>query len=377
MVLGYSSKLLGKIFQTNCDLATHLDLTYDILCPGFEPEAVKRILEILYTGETYINANNLKLYKEMRSILTALEISMTLPDLAQSYITPESLLGIKQERMSDFVDVGFGAEYGSPILINEVFRPFVCTLCDSEFQHSEDFQKHLDSHTGDLTIEEIDLESESQEQNAEKNRDKSGPTIDQFLAPKRKKDSSSEGSKKKLRKYAQGSHSEGGSNERKSHTEVKPMRDNSPVNKSSKSATTKSSSSEAGRNPQRSVDDDSAETGSPRQVVRYYDCYLCDTVIGHYSNLLYHFSSSHFQEETKRFYGSQEWTCSLCTDEVTSENQLIRHLVIALTKLSFVYLPTLIYLHSDHYVTYICQVVYSIVCFTLILFYFAIRQPRH
>jgi len=331
LVLGYSSVLLGKIFQTGCDLATHLDLTYDILCPEFEPEAVKRILEILYTGETYINTNNLKLYKEMKSILSVLQISMTLPDLAQSYTTPESILGIKEERTDDGESAA-GSGHG-PLKIGEVFQPLICTLCDSEFQHPEDFQKHLDSHTGvseNQTIEEIDLESDILHQNtSNEDSDNSVDPVDQPLSPERKKMSNSEGSsRKKSSKNGQGSFSEGGNSKRpftEAQSGLEGNKDKKP--RKSNATATKSSSSEAGirAKQQRSIPDDSE---SPRQIVRYYKCYLCKTEIGHYSNLLYHLSTNHFAEETRKFFGAKEWSCSLCSDDVTSESQLIRHLVI-------------------------------------------------
>jgi hypothetical protein len=80
LVLAFSSKLLGPIFQTSCDLTSFLPVTYDILCPGFEPQALQKVLEILYTGKTFINSKDARLYRDMRSILDQLQISMTLND---------------------------------------------------------------------------------------------------------------------------------------------------------------------------------------------------------------------------------------------------------------------------------------------------------
>ncbi len=75
-----------------------------------------------------------------------------------------------------------------------------------------------------------------------------------------------------------------------------------------------------------SLNDESTpkQTSSPK----YYKCFKCDSMIGHYSNLLFHFGTSHFHEEVRKMYGSEEWSCSLCPEDVTSEKQLIRHLVI-------------------------------------------------
>ncbi len=158
-MLGYSSGLLRQIFQTSCDLPTYLDFTYDLICPGFEPEAMKRILEILYTGETYINTYDVKLYKDMRSILSALQISMILPDLAAAPPPPEQFLGIKQEPV--FEEPALETE---SLNVGEFFQPLICSFCDEAFQHSEEYEKHLESHSSivdDVTVDETDLEAES------------------------------------------------------------------------------------------------------------------------------------------------------------------------------------------------------------------------
>jgi hypothetical protein len=196
LVLAFSSKLLGPIFQTSCDLTSFLPVTYDILCPEFKPQALKKILEILYTGETFINTKDVRLYRNMRSILDELQISMALPDIgllsrqqSRSDLSPN----IKQEQdveligliSSDLDDPGLIVVDPNPGLISsdlddgltvfdpnqglivvdsqegltgrdpnpgfassdpeeegsmrieDVYQPFVCNYCDKEFRHSQ------------------------------------------------------------------------------------------------------------------------------------------------------------------------------------------------------------------------------------------------
>ncbi len=99
-----------------------------------------------------------------------------------------------------------------------------------------------------------------------------------------------------------------------------------------------------------SLNDESTpkQTSSPK----YYKCFKCDSMIGHYSNLLFHFGTNHFHEEVKKMYGSEEWSCSLCPEDVTSEKQLIRHLVIYFVSKDFYFLGAIqiIRVHfSEHF----------------------------
>jgi hypothetical protein len=178
LVLAFSSKLLGPIFQTSCDLTSFLPVTYDILCPGFEPQALQKVLEILYTGKTFINKKDARLYQDMRSILDQLQMSMALDEVfcSPNYtgIKPDPdviLVPTSGELMDlDIGSTGTNSNQGStgsnsnqgstgsdsnqgltgsdsnqgstgsepeveqPLRIKNVFQPFVCNYCNNEFQ---------------------------------------------------------------------------------------------------------------------------------------------------------------------------------------------------------------------------------------------------
>jgi hypothetical protein len=197
LVLAFSSKLLGPIFQTSCDLTSFLPVTYDILCPGFEPQALQKVLEILYTGKTFISSKDARLYQDMRSILDQLQISMTLNDkvfgspnykpdpdvilvpssggltsldldtgstgsdsnqesfcshLNQGSFGSDSnqrSFGLDSNQGSTGSDSNLGLtgsdsnqgltgsepEVEQPLRIKNVFQPFVCNYCNKEFQY--------------------------------------------------------------------------------------------------------------------------------------------------------------------------------------------------------------------------------------------------
>ena len=302
LVLGYSSKLLGQLFTSTCDLPPYLNFTYDIICPGFEPEAMKRILEILYTGETFLNSGDHKLYKEMKSILAALEISMTLPDLAPQGTIPETFFGIKQELMD--------TSESSNLVIDEVLQPLLCSHCDEGFQNPEDFKKHLEKHSMDF--QEIDLEAEPSDEDT-----RSFVSDDSAI--------SVEKSSEKLKRKSSGAAlAERGNRKKPRKSDVSVT--GSEVDRSLHQESTTISGGDKKAAKRSSV------SGTPRPTVRYYQCFVCSTVIGHYSNLLYHLATNHFAEETKKHYG-EGWQCTLCSDENPSEGQLIRHLVIFLSSL--------------------------------------------
>ena len=135
-------------------------------------------MEILYTGETFINTKDVRLYQNMRSILDELQISMALPDIgllskqqSRSDLSPnikqeqdDELIGLISSDLDDpglivldpspglitsdlddrFTDVdpnpGLASsdqEEEGPMRIEDVYQPFVCNYCDKEFRHSQ------------------------------------------------------------------------------------------------------------------------------------------------------------------------------------------------------------------------------------------------
>ena len=80
LILGHSSKLLQRLFSSSCDCITFTGINFDILCPDFDPLAMANVLELIFSGKTSIDPDNLELSAEIRIILRALQINIFLPD---------------------------------------------------------------------------------------------------------------------------------------------------------------------------------------------------------------------------------------------------------------------------------------------------------
>ena len=163
LILSYSSKLLKPLLTLNCDLAMFIPVTYDIVCPDFEPEAMRKVLEILYTGETYVDITNLTLYKEIKSILVELQIGMSLPDLGMEKDEPpvlcnsfvDIILSIKPETDAEQgpteSDSSTSSEKTGKICSNPVasapgLESFMCHICDLEFESEAVLEEHSPVH---------------------------------------------------------------------------------------------------------------------------------------------------------------------------------------------------------------------------------------
>ena len=53
----------------------YLQVTYDLICPDFDSEAMQKILELLYNGSSRISRDDRDLIREIESICRALHIS--------------------------------------------------------------------------------------------------------------------------------------------------------------------------------------------------------------------------------------------------------------------------------------------------------------
>ena len=75
IVLSQSSKLLQKIFQRNCEDCLSPEES-DLICPDFEFEALKKVLELVNTGKTFLQAGDKTIWNEIISIIDCLQINI-------------------------------------------------------------------------------------------------------------------------------------------------------------------------------------------------------------------------------------------------------------------------------------------------------------
>ena len=77
LILAQSSKLLRPLFATTCDCPSFNGLNFDILCPDFHPSAMASVLDLLFSGETFIDQ---EMGAEIGLILKALQINIELAE---------------------------------------------------------------------------------------------------------------------------------------------------------------------------------------------------------------------------------------------------------------------------------------------------------
>ena len=70
-----------------------------------------------------------------------------------------------------------------------------------------------------------------------------------------------------------------------------------------------------------------------------YYCHMCPFQTGVYKKLPRHIGKVHLQDKVKEYYGSDKFSCSLCSETYTSEDFLINHIVAVHGVLSSV-IPT-------------------------------------
>ena len=80
LLLAHCSQFLSTIFTPGSDLDIFQPVTYTFLCPGFEPTAMYKVMEILNTGQTLLQVQDAKLYQDICFILKSLQIDINLTD---------------------------------------------------------------------------------------------------------------------------------------------------------------------------------------------------------------------------------------------------------------------------------------------------------
>ena len=136
IVLSQSSKMLDEIFNTNCVCANgYQPVTYDILCPDLNPEAMQKILQILYQGRANLETESF--FQEMLHILECLKINLPLQSMKNN--------GNNNKEVFDKVVVLDGdAVKMEPS--NVPYQDLNCKYCDKHFSTTAESEKHYFEH---------------------------------------------------------------------------------------------------------------------------------------------------------------------------------------------------------------------------------------
>ena len=136
IVLSQSSKMLDQIFNTSCVCANgYQPVTYDLLCPDLNPEAMQKILEILYQGKA--NLESEFFFQEMLHILECLRINLPLQSM-------KSNGNNNKEVFDKFVFLDSNVVKMEPS--NGPYLDLNCKYCDKHFSTTADCEKHYFEH---------------------------------------------------------------------------------------------------------------------------------------------------------------------------------------------------------------------------------------
>ena len=82
LILVQFSPLFKAIFQSGCHCSCSTGITYDLICPDFEPGPLEQVLNLIYRGQTFVSSE--EEYKSLKIILNDFQIGPDLTDLIKN-----------------------------------------------------------------------------------------------------------------------------------------------------------------------------------------------------------------------------------------------------------------------------------------------------
>ena len=81
MPLLFTSKLFTKLLVETCPCPNALYQEYNVICPDFDPDSMSRVLELITTGATVLDAVDQDVYNGMLFIIDSLQINIKLKEI--------------------------------------------------------------------------------------------------------------------------------------------------------------------------------------------------------------------------------------------------------------------------------------------------------
>ena len=110
-------------------------ILFQQICPEFNAEAVQKVLDLLYTGSTWIGYEDNAVFTEMRDIIVTLGINFDIPDLDS--VQTQVLNSTSEDQI---LEVTPSVHSANPKTM------FNCNFCDKVFTVSFALSKHLKKH---------------------------------------------------------------------------------------------------------------------------------------------------------------------------------------------------------------------------------------
>lgn len=174
-LLANASPLFHSVLSIDCSCAAHLQLSYDFICPDFDPKAMKKVIELVTQGQTVMNVNDEDLLTEIRSIVKCLNINIPLADVnqlahlapvetynfhvekkpIQTVVSKNRLTGLPEGKLG-YAKVSKPSNYqqdSSSLRQPDVVKPvdpvpivLGCKYCNLNFSNRSELLEHAENH---------------------------------------------------------------------------------------------------------------------------------------------------------------------------------------------------------------------------------------
>jgi rubrerythrin len=299
--LAQCSKLLRRIFNQNsryCSISDFIPLSYNLVCPDFDPKAMQIILDLIYTGQSKINIADSKLLSEIKSILKNLQMDVLSSVFEIDYSSKSETTSSKQR-----------TEIETSELLEQISN-----VADSL----------INSHSGPIEKTKNKEESKRERNNSiklsivEKERTRKGflsvEVIQQHISQSTEKQDASSHSRVP--------------NSVKEELVVKNIWACSLCNQVFDNEDLLLVHLTNSHSYQIPVTSDDQMTPNRNQIgQRQFECPICHAKQRFKSNLYTHIGVKHFKKEIQALYGPNKWDCSLCSKKFQRQAILITHLV--------------------------------------------------
>ena len=180
MPLFFNSKLFVKLLTETCHCPSALTQEYDIICPDFDPDSMARVLELITTGATNLDAVDGNVYKGMLFIIDTFQINIKLEEIWSNVQTTK--LKIQKDwrtsKMSNYVSRSTTDDSDSALFdsssqrMDEIKKSYSCQVCNKEFQLLLNFKKHMKQHLDLVTVADPAFELHVTDQEEEVSKEK-------------------------------------------------------------------------------------------------------------------------------------------------------------------------------------------------------------
>ena len=152
LLLSCASEFLRSLFTSKCECYDVQSMTFDIVCPSLESEAVNKVIDLIAGQEIVISESNKVLYRQICLVIELLKIQIDLPNSADHSFLSDDPLEIT---IDDDVDTNADAAAVADENVDEEaigstpgfqLSSFDCVFCHQVFTNTPALDSHIKIH---------------------------------------------------------------------------------------------------------------------------------------------------------------------------------------------------------------------------------------